>query len=125
VSASDPETVPKGAKEVLSYFLRNPHAVDSLEGVARWRLLEETIHHRVEEVDGAVSWLVSQGFLMKEPTVRGFHTYRLNRDRADEAARLLAKATGSRASEPRLKGRRKSGSALQTSATNRRKGRLK
>ena len=44
---------PKGiAKEILSYFLRNPQAADNLEGVARWRLLEQTVHRSVEETAG-------------------------------------------------------------------------
>jgi hypothetical protein len=59
-----PETAPKQAKEVLSYFLRNPQAADTLEGVARWRLLDEPVHRSVEEINQALEWLVAQGFLV-------------------------------------------------------------
>jgi hypothetical protein len=33
-------------KQIVSYFLRNPNAADTLEGIARWRLLEERIHQK-------------------------------------------------------------------------------
>ena len=51
------------AKDILSYFLRNPQATDDLEGVARWRLLNETVHRGVEETSQALDWLVQHGFL--------------------------------------------------------------
>ena len=51
------------AKDVLSYFLRNPQAADDLEGVARWRLLNQTIHRDVTETSQALDWLVQRGFL--------------------------------------------------------------
>jgi hypothetical protein len=51
------------AKDILSYFLRNPQAADDLEGVARWRLLNQTIHRDVEETSVALDWLVQRGFL--------------------------------------------------------------
>lgn len=37
----------KLALEILQYYLRHPEAADTLEGVARWRLLEQRIHHTV------------------------------------------------------------------------------
>lgn len=51
------------AKDILSYFLRNPQAADDLEGVARWRLLNQTVHRDVEETSQALDWLVQHGFL--------------------------------------------------------------
>ncbi|MGH9431529.1 MAG: hypothetical protein ACRD3T_08285 [Terriglobia bacterium] len=53
------------ARDILNYFLRNPQAADDLEGLARWRLLRETIHRSIEETDLALEWLVEQGFLVK------------------------------------------------------------
>jgi len=114
--------MPKRAREVLRYFLRNPQATDSLEGVARWRLLEETIHQSVEDTDGALRWLVDQGFLTRESKQLGADTYRLNHDRAAEGARLLAEVAGSGASEPSPGRRRK---ALRASPINRGKDRPK
>ena len=51
------------AKDILSYFLRNPQAADDLEGVARWRLLNQTVYRDVEETSQALDWLVQHGFL--------------------------------------------------------------
>lgn len=51
------------AKDILSYFLRNPKAADDLEGIARWRLLNQTIHRDVEETRQALDWLVHHEFL--------------------------------------------------------------
>lgn len=53
------------AKDILSYFLRNPQAADDLEGVARWRLLNQTIHRDVEETSEALDWLVQHGLLTR------------------------------------------------------------
>jgi len=92
--------MPEQAREVLAYFARNPQAADSLEGIARWRLLEETIRERVEEIERALSWLVAEGFLQQEAAAGAAPVFRLNRARAADAARLLSdripRAPGSR-----------------------------
>lgn len=73
------------AQEVLAYFLRNPRAADTLEGVTRWRLLEERIHRRVEEVDRALAWLVDEGFLLKRSTQGSDPIFSFNAAKASEA----------------------------------------
>jgi hypothetical protein len=45
---------PVGAKKVLEYFLRNPDALNDLEGVARWRLMDDRISRRAGGSDGVV-----------------------------------------------------------------------
>jgi hypothetical protein len=62
---SSPKDQPQLARDILSYFVRNPQAADTLEGVARWRLLEEAVYRSVEDTSRALSWLVSQGFLVE------------------------------------------------------------
>ena len=57
---------PEVAKEILSYFLRHPKAVDSLEGVAEWRIMIENVHRTVEETKKALELLVRKGFLHEE-----------------------------------------------------------
>jgi hypothetical protein len=80
------------SKEILSYFLRNPRAADDLEGVARWRLLNETIDRSVEETQNALEWLVKEGFLVK--AARASTTmYRLNRQESDRAKSFLKRPT--------------------------------
>ncbi len=84
--------MPERAKEVLSYFVRNPRAADSLEGVVRWRLLDEKIRQGVEETRRALAWLVSQGFLLEESAKGADTLFRLNRDKAVQAGKLLNRA---------------------------------
>jgi hypothetical protein len=77
--------------EVLSYFVRNPLAADSLEGVARWRLMDEVIRRRLEETEVALDWLVAQGYLMRSVIPGGTLTFRLNRERLADAQEFLAR----------------------------------
>jgi hypothetical protein len=79
----------KVSKEILSYFLRNPEAADDLEGVARWRLLNETIYRSVEETKNALEWLVKQGFLLKAAKGSTATMYRLNRQESTRAKSFL------------------------------------
>jgi hypothetical protein len=53
------------AKDILEYFLRNPQAADDLEGVARWRLMSQTIYRDVQETSEALDFLVSRGLLTR------------------------------------------------------------
>lgn len=72
------EKEPERAKEVLEYFVRNPQAAGTLEGLARWRLLQETVHRRVEETAEALEWLVAEGFLKETLTTYSNPIYSLN-----------------------------------------------
>jgi len=85
--------VPANAKEILGYFLRHPQAADTLEGVARWRLMEERVHRSVAEVDQALNWLVSEGFLLKECARDADPIFRMNRAKDGEAQGFV-KAAG-------------------------------
>ena len=77
------------AKQILRYFMRHPRAADDLEGVARWRLLEEAIHRTVDETEQALDWLVRSGFLEEIDTAAGAHVFRMNEDRRKEAEEFL------------------------------------
>lgn len=87
---------PKRAKEVLSHFLRHPRAADTLEGVARWRLLRETVHRGVEETAEALEWLVAEGFLEETPTSYSKTIYSLNTESIDKAERFLGRQKSSK-----------------------------
>jgi len=80
------------AKDILSYFLDNPQAADDLEGVARWRLLRQTIHRDVEETSQALDWLVQRGLLAKVPT-GGSAIFRLRAEQRAEATAFVTQAS--------------------------------
>jgi hypothetical protein len=90
--ALDPEHPPDpvAVKEVLRYFVRHPQAVDDLEGIARWRLAEEVIRHKVEETHRALTWLVERDFLHLTRTVGPTPVFSLNPDKVTDANALLA-----------------------------------
>jgi hypothetical protein len=80
-------------KQILSYFVRNPNAVDSLEGVARWRLLEEQIDRTVRKTETALQWLLAEGYLQEVRRPGTEKLYQLNLKRRSKAIEFL----GSRA----------------------------
>ncbi len=77
------------AKEILAYFLRNPQAIDSLEGVARWRLQGERIRQQVNDASAALDWLVERGFLQKISSPLATPVYRLNEANRSAVERFL------------------------------------
>ena len=81
--------MPEGVRDVLSYFLRNPQAADSLEGIARWRVRQETVHRIVGEIDRSLQWLVERGFLSQEAAKGSPPIFRLNCERVSDAERIL------------------------------------
>lgn len=75
---------------ILRRYLHQPQLFETVEGLARWRLLEEAVQRSVEETYDAISWLVSEGFLLEEARVGSEPIFSLNCERAGEAERLLA-----------------------------------
>lgn len=82
------------AKEVLSYFMRNPQAADNLEGIVRWRLQDELIRRKVKETARALAWLVSQGFLSENVAGRADPIFTLNPTKIGDAREFLSSGTG-------------------------------
>jgi len=85
------EAEPEIARQVLSYFVRNPQAADTLEGIARWRLLEEQLHNSLQRTDAAITWLVEQGYLQVVKPVSSVRLYRLDPGRQKDALHFLAR----------------------------------
>jgi hypothetical protein len=83
---------PAVTRHVLSYFVRNPQAVDSLEGLARWRLLDEVVHLRVSETHEALAWLVERGILLQTEGPGRAPVFSLDPERKEEAERLLVES---------------------------------
>jgi hypothetical protein len=78
------------ARQVLGYFVRNPQAIDNLEGIVRWRLLQERVHRTLQETESALTWLVKEGYLREEANPGGEPLYRLNAAQAQSALAFLA-----------------------------------
>jgi hypothetical protein len=82
-------------REVLSFFLRHPGTSDSVEGIARWRLLEQRLLRSVEETESILDDLVALGFL-EEITAPGIpRLFRLRQEKAEEAAAFIGQRTKS------------------------------
>ena len=73
----------------MSYFLRHPAAADSLDGIARWRLMLQKIDQTVDETAEALRALVQEGLIEEIRSASGAPVFRLNASRRAEAERLL------------------------------------
>jgi hypothetical protein len=87
------EPCPADAEEtvraILGYFLRHPHAADSVVGIADWRLLGHEGAHDPAATLLALRWLVRAG-LVEEVAAPGMPSiYRLDRAQTSDAERWL------------------------------------
>ncbi|MEA2236336.1 MAG: hypothetical protein QOC81_1060 [Thermoanaerobaculia bacterium] len=80
-------------KEIMRYFVEHPHALDSLEGVARWRLLQRRIDDTVSETESALEWLVANGYLQRVDVTFGPSLFRIAAENPNGVERLLAEET--------------------------------
>jgi hypothetical protein len=80
------------AKEILNYFLRNPAAADTFEGIVRWRITEEIARRTVASTEDAVQWLIAEGFLCEEKIAGGRTLLKLDAKKKKDAE-LLVKET--------------------------------
>jgi len=84
-----PDAEPAIVKQILNYFVRNRNAADSLEGVARWRLLEEQIQGSLQQTDAALKWLVAKEYLEEIKPAGSVPLFRLDPGRHAEALTFL------------------------------------
>lgn len=70
----------------MRYFTEHPHAADSLEGIARWRLLEQRIQQTVDETAEALAWLVERGYLRRIDVPGGPPLFRRNEEQGEEGS---------------------------------------
>ena len=83
------ERVPKTARDVLRYFLEHSQAADTLEGLARWRLVEGGRYLSMEQIAEALEWLVERGYLKEISKLYADRIYSLDHERLAEAERFL------------------------------------
>jgi hypothetical protein len=77
------------AKEIMAYFLENPEAADSFEGIARWRLMATIVERSLAETEKALRWLVGEGYLLKQEIPGSQSIFSVNREKTAEAKRLV------------------------------------
>ncbi len=85
----------RAMRDVLGYFVRHPRAADTLDGIVRFRLLEELLQRSLDETEAALEQLVAGGLLRREATPGPRVLYRLAHERRDEALRTLRALTPS------------------------------
>lgn len=84
--ASTSETV---AREIMRYFLDRTEAADTLEGIARWRLMQQSIERTVDETASALRLLIARGHIEEVRTGVGPALFRLNAGKRAEAEASL------------------------------------
>lgn len=76
------------AREILRYLVEHPDAKDTVEGILKWWLREEGAKWSEEEVQEAINFLVSRGWLVgKEITPK---VYGVKKNGLDEIKRFLS-----------------------------------
>jgi hypothetical protein len=84
------QEIREAAMAILSYFVRNPHAADDLEGVVRWRLAADPARHNSQDMKVALHWLVEEGLIVECLIPGGRKVFSLNSGRIDEARNFIA-----------------------------------
>ena len=77
------------AQMILSYLLKHPEAQDTLEGIAQWWILEQQINCSITDVEDALEWLSSSGWVQKTEVPHATVRYRLCRDKLTEITSYL------------------------------------
>jgi hypothetical protein len=81
------------AAAILSFYLTNPGAVETIDGIVEWRLMEEIIRRRVADTHQALRWLVERGFLTRRERSGGDPLYHLPAEKRAEAERFVSDMT--------------------------------
>ena len=81
---------PEAAREILRYFVEHPEAADTLEGLARWRLIRLKKELTMEQFSAALEWLVAHGFLKRISKSFAGPIYLLEEDHLADIERFLA-----------------------------------
>jgi len=77
------------AREILQYLINNPHAEDSLEGIARWWLERTRIERTVDEVRESLEILLDRGLILARRGKAGPARYLMNRVKQREITQFL------------------------------------
>lgn len=89
MSNHDVNSMPEQAKQLLKLLVEEPDLRETVEGFARWRLMQAAVRRHVDEVASALDWLVTQGYLLRHTRQGVAATFSLNPERTAQARRLV------------------------------------
>lgn len=88
-SIEDRET----ARAILRYLAKRPKAKDTLEGIAQWWLRPERSKPALGDVARAVTFLLSEGFILETRRIGLPPYYRLNPHKGEDISRILKRSS--------------------------------
>lgn len=65
------------AQRLLDYLEKNPHAGDTLEGIASWWLEQQRVEQVVDDVADALDYLVQKGVVRIHKLQNGAPIYKI------------------------------------------------
>jgi len=74
---------------ILQYLVEHPDAKDTPEGILKWWRLEGKSEWRREDVQNALDFLTSKGWLTKRKAIPSKEIYGINKDRLQEIKSFL------------------------------------
>jgi hypothetical protein len=78
------------AREIMSYWVERPDAKDTIEGIQKWWLLQKNVPQRSRiDVQRALDYLTSKGWLIKREIAASTDLYGINPTRMDEIKKFL------------------------------------
>jgi hypothetical protein len=82
----------KVIREILRYLIEHPDAKDTPEGIARWWLPADLDVHRIDAVEKALDYLVSEEWLCRRKISPAGTLYSLNKQFLEEIKGFLEKS---------------------------------
>ena len=77
------------ARAILRYLREHPEAKDTLDGIAQWWLVREWTERRRIEIEGAISFLLSEGLILQTSRTGLPPYYQLNEEKTAEIWKIL------------------------------------
>ena len=81
--------IPKLANEILTYLTKHPDAMDTIEGIVEWWLLEQRVERQSARVRHALAVLVARELVIEREGRDSRVYYRINDRKANEILMLL------------------------------------